>query len=247
MQLFWNGVGDRRFEAGIDRGVLYIDGAGMVWNGLIAVTEAPRGGDVKSYYVDGIRYLDVISYEEYEATIEAYTYPDQFGDCDGTSVLNHGLYATQQQKKSFGLSYRSRIGNDVDGAEHGYKIHLVYNALVSPTDKAFKTISDAMDPDNFSWHITAKPLLVAGLRPTPHFVINSLETPTDLLSDVEDILYGTVDLDARMPSIGELMSLFENYQAKGFDGGHLTETFYATFDAGRVGTPYTSTIDGGSL
>ena len=246
MQLFWNAIGERRFEAGIDRGVLYLDGAGMVWNGLISVTESPRGGDVKSYYVDGVRYLDVAGAEEYEATIEAYTYPDQFGDCDGTSIVGHGLFATQQKKKPFGLSYRSKVGNDVDGADHAYKIHLVYNAMVAPTDKSYKTVTDALEPDNFSWRIIAKPLIVAGFQPTPHFIIDSLETPEDLLSDIETILYGSPDADARMPSIGELMSLFTNYQASAFDGGHLTEEFFATFDAGHVGDPYTSTIDGGT-
>jgi len=246
MQLFWNAIGERRFETGIDRGVLYLDNVGMVWNGLVSVTEAPRGGEVTSYYVDGIRYLDVTSPEEYEATIDAYTYPDQFGDCDGTSVVGHGLFATQQNKKPFGLSYRSKVGNDVDGAEHGYKIHLVYNAMVAPTNKAYKTVNDSLDPDNFSWHVVAKPLLVPGLRPTPHFVIDSLETPTDLLQTIEGILYGTADADARLPSIGELMTIFTNYEASVFDGGHLTEEFFATFDAGRVGDPYTSTIDGGT-
>lgn len=246
-QLVWNAIGERIFEAGVDRGVLYIDGAdGVPWNGLVSISESPSGGEVTPYYVDGQRYLNVASIEEFEATIEAYTYPDEFGVCDGTVQIKNGLFATQQRRKSFGLSYRTKIGNDVDGIDHGYKLHLIYDALASPTERSNHTMSDSIDPFNFSWHVVARPPVISGIRPTSHFIIDSRDTPLDLIDRITNILYGTSNTVPRLPSILELMFIFNEYQASVFDAGHLTEQYFAAFDSGVLSELQTSTIDGGT-
>lgn len=247
-RLVWNAVGERFFEAGVDRGVLYIEGAeGVPWNGLVSVSESPSGGDITPYYVDGIRYINYCSLEEFEATIEAYTYPDEFAQCEGTVPIKYGLFATQQPKKSFGLAYRTKIGNDVDGIDHGYKIHLVYNAMVEPTPRANKTLTESIEPDNFSWHIVTKPPSFVGYKPTAHFVIDSREVPSDLIIRIENILYGSVVDSPRLPSVLELISIFDDYETSVFDAGHLTEPYFSTFDRGSLPDAIqTSTIDGGS-
>jgi hypothetical protein len=246
MQLVWNAVGERTFEVGVDHGVLYIDGIdGVAWNGLISVNESPSGGDVTPYYVDGIKYLNVAAAEEFEATVEAYTYPDEFGVCDGTAPVKNGLFATQQPKKSFGLSYRTKIGNDVDGADHAYKIHLVYKAMAAPSDRQHHSMSDSIDPFNFSWKIVTKPPTFIGYKPTAHFVIDSREVPSDLMNQISDILYGTADTAPRLPSVPELLFIFTEYEASVFDAGFLTEEYFTTFDAGIIPAAQTSTIDGG--
>lgn len=247
MRLAWNVVGERVFEAGVDQGVLYVDGAdGVPWNGLVAVTESPSGGEVTPYYVDGVKYLNHSASEEFEATIEAYTYPDEFAVCDGTLSVANGLFALQQRRKSFGLSYRTKIGNDVDGIDHGYKIHLVYNVTAAPSERPNNTIGDSLSPDNFSWKVVTKPPTMTGYKQTAHFVIDSRETPSDLMNQITDILYGSSTTAARLPSVSELLYIFQEYQASVFDAGFLTDTYFATFDAGIVGDAYTSTIDGGT-
>lgn len=251
-QLVWNAVGERVFEAGVDRGVLYIDGAdGVAWNGLVSVDESPSGGDVTPLYIDGIKYLNEVSAEEFEATIEAYTYPEEFAQCDGTLPVMNGLFATQQPKKSFGLSYRSKVGNDIDGLDHAYKIHVVYNATASPSDRQHHTQTETIEPSNFSWKIVTKPPRFTGYKPTAHFVIDSRETPSALLQQITDILYGTSSAAPRLPSIVELLFIFENYQASVFDEGNIidpnAQEFFTTFDAGYPpSTPQTSFIDGGT-
>lgn len=248
-RLAWNEVGERLFETGVQHGVLYLEGRdGVPWNGLIRVSESSSGGEVTPRYIDGIKYYNQVSSEEFEATLEAFTYPDEFAECDGTSQVANGLFATQQRRKSFGLCYKTNVGNDVDGSDYAYKIHLVYNATASPTERANNTVAESIQPSNFSWHISTKPPRMVGYKPTSHFVIDSRETPSDLLNDLEDILYGSDVSDARLPSIGELFFLFQDYEDSGFDGGLLVDDeYFAIFDEGTVGEPYTSTLDGGAL
>lgn len=245
-RLTWNAIGERLFETGIDRGVLYIHGEeGVPWNGLIAVSESPTGGEVTPYYIDGIKYLNHVASEEFEATIEAYTYPEEFAQCDGTSHVANGLFATQQPKRSFGLAYRTRVGNDLKGVDHAYKIHLVYNATASPTERAHNTISDEIEPYNFTWSIVTKPPEFVGLRPTAHFVIDSRETPSDLMARITDILYGSDDLAPRLPSVPELLFIFDEYDPSVFDAGIVGDIYYASFDGGVVPEAQTSNIEAG--
>lgn len=246
-QLIWGSLGTSYYETGLDHGVLYVGtGVGVPWNGLISVSESPSGGEAKPFYIDGIRYSNRAAAEEFAATITAYTYPDEFGECDGSAPIKNGLFATQQRRKSFGLSYRTRIGNDVDGVEHGYKLHLLYGASVAPSARDNQTMGETVEPFNFSWQVTAKPQLVAGFKPTPHFVIDSRETPLEVLNAIEEILYGTDTTQARLPSIPELRYIFESFNASIFDAGTPIEPYFATFDAGASPDVVNlSTVDGG--
>lgn len=247
-RLVWGAIGERFFETGIDRGVLYVDELdGVAWNGLVSVTESPTGGEVSEYFIDGIKYLQQASAEKFEATIEAYTYPEEFEICDGSKTIGNGLKITQQPKKQFGLCYRTRVGNDVDSIEHGYKIHFVYDALAEPSQHANQTINDSIDPDNFSWHIVTKPPVFTGYKPAAHLVVDSRKAPRDLLLQIEDILYGTEDLPPRQPSPSELIFLFTSYGSSVFDAGGPADPYYVTFDGGSPpDTLQTSTIDGGT-
>lgn len=209
-QLTWGVVGERFYETGIDRGVLYLDAQpGVPWNGLTSVAETHSGGDAKAYYVDGVKYLNVSSAEEFGVTIEAHTYPKEFAACDGSAVAFAGVFIAQQRRKSFGLSYRTRLGNDVDGTQHGYKIHMVYNALAEPSDRAYQSLGDSVDPINFSWSCSTKPKVVGhGLRPTAHIVVDSTKIPTQALEILEARLYGSSSVQAYLPSPAELFDLF---------------------------------------
>lgn len=245
-RIMWNVAGQRTFEAGVDRGVLYLkDAEGVPWNGLVAVSESPTGGDVTPYYIDGIKYLNHVALEEFEATIEAYTYPDEFLQCDGTRSVRNGLFATQQPKHEFGLAYRTLVGNDLEETEFAYKIHLVYNATASPTERANNTLGETTDPFNFSWHIVTKPPTFIGLRPTAHFVIDSRETPSDLLRQIEDILYGSADTPPRLPSVPELLFIFQEYDPSYFDAGVVGDEYYLTFDGGYIPEAQETSIDAG--
>lgn len=245
-RLKWGDLGERLFETGVDRGVLYLeDASGVAWSGLVSVTEEPVGGEAVPYYIDGIKYLNRALSEEFEATVEAYTYPDEFALYDGSQRIGNGLFATQQRRKSFGLSYRSLVGNDVEGADYAYKIHIIYNALASPSQHTNSSIGDSISPDNFSWKITTKAPLRAGRRPTAHFVIDSRETPAALLAEVEGILYGTETEAPRLPTLHELIYHF-TADPSIFDAGEVLDPFYNEFDGGVVPEPQTSTIDGGT-
>lgn len=244
-QLIWDRVGDRRYETGVDRGVLYIDSVGYAWSGLTAVREGHSGGEARAYYVDGVRYANRLTLEEFEATIEAYTYPEEFGACDGTKSLGNGLFATQQRRKQFGFAYRTKIGNDVDGLEHGYKLHVVYNALAQPVDRNYETLSDSTKPFLFSWTVVTKPP-VLDFVPTAHFIIDSRTTPGGLLSQIEDILYGNDMQAPRLPDAAELAFLFTNYTVTDFDAGDPDNIVYYRFDAGGPTTVATTTYDGGA-
>lgn len=246
-QLTWNDTGKRFYEVGVDHGVLYIgNNPGVAWNGLVSISESSSGGEAQPYYLDGIKYLNRVSSEEFEATIEAYTYPEEFAQCDGTSVVQNGLFATQQSRKPFGLVYRTIIGNDIDGLDHGYKLHLVYNALAAPSARPNSTINESIDPFNFSWKVTAKPPIFSGRKPTPHFVIDSREAPEGLMGYVEDILYGGVYGNPRLPDVGELVYIFESYNTLIFDAGLPSEPSYYTYDGGPPAPLQNSTIDGGT-
>lgn len=212
-RLAWGSHGERFFEAGVDRGVLYLPGLnGVPWNGLKAVNESPTGGEPQPYYVDGFKYLNVASAEEYKATLEAYTSPPVFAQCEGTMAISNGLFATQQPRRPFNLSYRTLVGNDAEGVEHGYKIHIVYNALAAPAARNNQTTaSGSSSPLGLSWSITTTPPKMTGLKPTAHFVIDSRFTPRGLMAEIEDILYGSDNNEPYLPTATELIDIMNNY------------------------------------
>jgi hypothetical protein len=211
--LTWDQVGERLYETGVDHGVLYLPDEngdyieGHAWNGLTTVTESPSGAESNPQYADNIKYLNLVSAEEFGATIEAFTYPDEFGQCDGTASPEPGIFIGQQGRRSFGLAYRTRLGNDLDGTDHGYKLHLVYGALAAPSEKAYATINDSPEAITFSWEVTTTPVLVAGFKPTALLTIDSTLVDPTALAELEDILYGTVGDDPRLPQPGEIITL----------------------------------------
>jgi hypothetical protein len=210
-ELVWGGIGQRYFESGIDRGVLYPRvGPGVAWNGLTAVDEKPDGGSPRPFYADGYKYLNLSSAEEYSASISAFSAPDEFAACDGTQSVLNGLFITQQRRQSFGLSYRTITGNDVDGIDHGYKIHLIYNALASATSRNYQTIGNSPSPIGLSWDITTTPPEITGYRPSAHFIIDSRYTPTILMAQFEGMLYGTSYTDPYLPTVAQLMEQFNS-------------------------------------
>lgn len=246
-RLNWNTAGQRFFEAGLDRGVLYVgDAPGVPWMGLTSVTEKTLGVTIRPRYLDGIKITNGHTLGEAGATIEAYTYPSEFEACDGTKVVRHGLRAAHQRRKKFSMAYRTRVGNDLKGVELAYKIHLLYNGLAEPADKQSETLSEDTDAFNFSWEVTTQPVLVEGLAPSAHFTIDSRDTPQLLLEAIEDILYGTENTAPRIPSPGELVFMFDSYLDNTYDAGDPLDPVYVTYDAGAPGTPYTKTIDGGA-
>lgn len=212
--LTWDQVGERLYETGVDHGVLYIPNGsgiydfGVAWNGLTAVTESPTGAEASPQYADNIKYLNLVSAEEFGATIEAFTYPEEFGQCDGTAAPTPGVLLGQQGRKSFGLAYRTRLGNDLDGVDYGYKLHLIYGALAAPSEKAYATINDSPEAITFSWEVATTPVLVDGYKPTSVIVIDSSEVDPADLANLEEILYGDVGVDPRLPLPDEVVSLF---------------------------------------
>lgn len=234
-RLEWNAIGSRFYEAGIDRGVLYVDGyPGVPWNGLTSVNESPSGGDSKSFYIDGVKYLTTPSPEEFEGTITAFTYPDEFAKCDGTVEPRSGLFLTHQRRKSFGLSYRTMIGNDHTDS-FGYKLHIIYNALASPSERSNESLKDSIDPNDFSWRITCKPPAMSGYKSTSHVVIDSRSTDPSVLSTIEDILYGSDTDLARIPTLGELIDAYDTISTLTVvDNGDGTWTATAPFDVIRM-------------
>ena len=191
----WDKTGERLYETGVKNGVLYVQegGAyqnGVAWNGLTAVTESPSGAEATPLYADDIKYLNLFSAEEFGATIEAYTYPDEFAACDGSAALADGVMIGQQPRKAFGLCYRTTIGNDTEGNDHGYKLHIIYGALAAPSEKAYATINDSPEAITFSWEITTTPVNVTGAKPTASITIDSTKANSEKLAALEDILYG---------------------------------------------------------
>lgn len=195
-RLTWDDTGKRFYETGVKQGVLYVQEGGtyptgVAWNGLTAVTESPSGAEPTPLYADDIKYLNLLSAEEFGATIEAYTYPDEFMACDGSAELVDGVMISQQTRKTFGLCYRTTLGNDVNGNEHGYKLHLIYGALAAPSEKAYATINDSPEAITFSWEVTTTPVNVTGGKPTASITIDSTKADPDCLAALEDILYGS--------------------------------------------------------
>ena len=191
----WDKTGERLYETGVKNGVLYVQegGAypkGVAWNGLTAVTESPSGAEATPLYADDIKYLNLLSAEEFGATIEAYTYPDEFAECDGSAALADGVMIGQQARKTFGLCYRTTIGNDTEGNDHGYKLHIIYGALAAPSEKAYATINDSPEAITFSWEVTTTPVNVTGAKPTASITIDSTKADPTKLAALEDILYG---------------------------------------------------------
>ena len=214
-KLTWGAAGERFFEAGVDRGVLYVPGlAGVSWNGLKAVKEAPTGGEPKPYYIDGFKYANIASAEEFQASIEAFSSPSEFSVCDGTVQLAVGLFVTQQPRKSFGLSYRTLIGDDLTGLGLGYKIHLVYNALAAPAGRDNSTMTQSLDPLELSWDISTRPPAAAfGYKPTAHLVIDSRKVDPDLLAVLEGYLYGANGLLPSLPTPAQIISQFTTWKS----------------------------------
>lgn len=212
MKLQWDNVGERFYETGVDRGVLYpfasgTYAAGVAWNGLTAVTESPSGAEATPIYADNMKYLNLMSAEDFGATIEAYTYPDEFAACDGSAELAPGVSISQQTRQAFGFSYRTKIGNDVDGDTYGYKIHLVYGAMASPSEKSRNTVNESPEATTMSWEVTTTPVNVAGFKPTAHLEIDSTKIDAEKLAEIEAILYGSEDKEPRFLLPNEVAEL----------------------------------------
>ena len=211
-KLIWDATGERFYETGVKQGVLYVQEAGaypkgVAWNGLTAVTESPSGAEATALYADDVKYLNLMSAEEFGATIEAYTYPEEFEACDGSVSIATGVSIGQQKRKTFGLCYRTTLGNDTDGSDYGYKLHLIYGALAAPSEKAYATINDSPEAITFSWELTTTPVNVTGHKPTACITIDSTKVDAEKLTALEDILYGTESEEARMPLPDEIITL----------------------------------------
>lgn len=218
----WDKTGERLYETGVDHGVLYIPDAqgkyetGYAWNGLTSVSESPSGAESSPQYADNIKYLNLVSNEEFGATIEAFTYPEEFAQCDGTALIG-GVQIAQQVRKKFGFSYRTLVGNDLVGTDYGYKIHLVYGCQAAPSEKSRSTVNDSPEAATFSWEITTDPVDVPGTnpatgkpyRPTAHITIDSTKVTPAKLKELEDILYGTAGVDPKMPTPATVLALFD--------------------------------------
>ena len=212
--LTWDEVGDRLYEVGVDHGVLYLPDAsgvyneGVAWNGLTTVTESPSGAESNPQYADNIKYLNLISAEEFGATIEAFTYPEEFAECDGTALPSPGVAVGQQGRKIFGLSYRTKVGNDVEGDDLGYKLHLVYGCQAAPSEKAYATINDSPEAIAFSWEVTTTPVPVTDYKPTSLIVIDSTKVDAADLASLEALLYGQAATPAALPTPDAVIALF---------------------------------------
>lgn len=212
--LVWDETGTRTYETGVDHGVLYIPNQnglytnGVAWNGLVNVNETPSGAEANPQYADNIKYLNLFSAEDFGATIEAFTYPDEFAQYDGLAVPTPGVSVGQQARRMFGLSYRTRLGNDLEGDDYGYKLHLVYGCSASPSEKAYGTINDSPEAITFSWEITTTPVPVADLKPTALIVIDSTEVSASQLTAFETLLYGSIGVDPVLPLPDAVITAF---------------------------------------
>lgn len=217
-KIVWDKTGERLYETGVDRGVLYLQSngtypKGVAWNGLTAVTESPSGAEATPLYADNIKYLNLMSAEEFGCTIEAYTYPEEFAECDGSAQLATGVTIGQQARKPFGLSYRTKIGNDAAGNEFGYKLHLIYGGLAAPSEKAYASINDSPEAITFSWEVSTTPVSVDGHSPTASITIDSTKVEPTKLAALEEILYGkdgegASGTEPRLPLPSEVATLF---------------------------------------
>lgn len=224
MKLVWDKTGEHYYETGVKNGVLYpmsTNGTypkGVAWNGLTAITESPSGAEATALYADDIKYLNLMSNEEFGATVEAYTYPDEFAECDGSASLTEGVYIGQQARKTFGLCYRTTLGNDSKGNDYGYKLHIIYGAMASPSEKAYSTINDSPDAITFSWELSTTPVAVANFKPTASLTIDSTKVDPQKLASLEEILYGkdgsgedhsTGAVDPRLPLPDEIANIMK--------------------------------------
>ena len=212
-KIVWDAVGEHTFETGVRNGVLYLKDAqgaystGVAWNGLTSVSESPEGAEATDLYADDIKYLTLMSAENFKATIEAYTYPDEFAECDGSATIADGVTIGQQSRKPFGLCYRTAVGNDTDGNEHGYKLHIVYGCLASPSEKQYSTINDGPEAITFSWEVSTTPVNVNGKKPAATLIIDSTKADKSKLTALEAILYGSESEEPRLPLPDEIATL----------------------------------------
>lgn len=212
-KIVWDAVGEHIFETGVRNGVLYLKDAegayntGVAWNGLTSVSESPEGAEATDLYADDIKYLTLMSAENFKATIEAYTYPVEFEECDGSATIAKGVVIGQQTRKPFGLCYRTAIGNDTDGNEHGYKLHIVYGCQASPSEKQYSTINDSPEAITFSWEVNTTPVNVNGKKPTATLIIDSTKADKEKLTALEAILYGSEEKEPRLPLPDEIATL----------------------------------------
>lgn len=212
-KIVWDAVGEHTFETGVRNGVLYLKDAqgayntGVAWNGLTSVSESPEGAEATDLYADDIKYLTLMSAENFKATIEAYTYPPEFEECDGSASIATGVVIGQQSRKPFGLCYRTAIGNDTDGNEHGYKLHIVYGCQASPSEKQYSTINDSPEAITFSWEVNTTPVNVNGKKPTATLIIDSTKADKAKLTALEAILYGSEEQEPRLPLPDEIATL----------------------------------------
>lgn len=212
-KIVWDAVGEHTFETGVRNGVLYLKDAqgaystGVAWNGLTSVSESPEGAEATDLYADDIKYLTLMSAENFKATIEAYTYPPEFEECDGSASIATGVVIGQQSRKPFGLCYRTAIGNDTDGNEHGYKLHIVYGCQASPSEKQYSTINDSPEAITFSWEVNTTPVNVTGKKPTATLIIDSTKADKAKLTALEAILYGAESTEPRLPLPDEIATL----------------------------------------
>lgn len=212
-KIVWDAIGEHTFETGVRNGVLYLQGAegtynkGVAWNGLTSVSESPEGAEATDLYADDIKYLTLMSAENFKATIEAYTYPVEFEECDGSATIAKGVVIGQQPRKPFGLCYRTSIGNDTDGNEHGYKLHIVYGCQASPSEKQYSTINDSPEAITFSWEVNTTPVNVNGKKPTATLIIDSTKADKAKLTALEAILYGSEQAEPRLPMPDEIAAL----------------------------------------
>lgn len=227
-KLMWDKTGERYYETGVKQGVLYLQGAngtypkGVAWNGLTAVTESPSGAEASPLYADDMKYLNLLSTEEFAATVEAYTYPDEFAECDGSAEIAKGVSIGQQKRKLFGMCYKTVLGNDVDNNDYGYKLHFIYGAMAAPSEKAYATINDSPEAITLSWELSTTPVSVEGMKPTASLTIDSTKADPAKLAALEEILYGknptTTDgndgVDPRMPLPDEIASLMKTEDTK---------------------------------
>lgn len=215
-KLEWDKTGEREYETGVSNCVLYVRDSkgtypkGVAWNGISSISESPSGAEANPIYADNIKYLNLISVEEYAATIEAFMYPDEFEECDGTKELTPGVTIGQQERKTFGLAYKTLLGNDTDGDAHGYKIHIIYGALASPSEKSHETVNDSPEAASFSWEINTTPVEVTGAKPTASLEIDSTKSDPTKLAALEKILFGSDEGEsatARLPLPDEIKTL----------------------------------------
>jgi hypothetical protein len=214
-KLVWDQIGERLYETGVRQGVLYpMDGssygAGEAWNGLTAVNESPSGAEPTALYANDAKYVTMMSAEEFGGTIEAYTYPESFAACNGETSIADGVFMGQQNRRAFGLSYRTTIGNDTLGADYGYKLHLVYGAMVSPSEKNNSTINDSPEAGTMSWEFKTTPVSVAGYKPTAHIYFDSTKVDASKLAALEALLYGTDDEEPKLPTPQEVIDLMKD-------------------------------------